>query len=109
LDGLVRLLLGAATWVGSFPLGFVGTSPFRRETQVFRGWILLDFLGFSRLNRDLSMGYEEKTTNFFLGALSGNPPGNSAYQRNAAMRIAHEASLADILFPAIVCLSRAAP
>jgi hypothetical protein len=40
----------------------------------------------------------KKRQNFFLGAFSGDPPGNSGNQGNAAARIAHEASLADILF-----------
>jgi hypothetical protein len=43
--------------VGSIRLGSLGTSPFRCENPFYEGWISLDFLGFSRPNRDLSMGY----------------------------------------------------
>jgi hypothetical protein len=39
-------------------LGFLGASPFRRKSPDLEHWIPLDFLGFSRPNRDLSMGYE---------------------------------------------------
>ena len=39
-------------------LGFLETSAFGLETLVFVGWKSLDFLGFSRPNRDLSIGYE---------------------------------------------------
>jgi hypothetical protein len=41
-----------------FRLGFLGLRPFCLETVVFRYWILLDFLGFSRQNQDFSMGYD---------------------------------------------------
>ena len=33
---------------------------FAAKTPDFGGWISLDFLGFSRPNRDFSMGYEDK-------------------------------------------------
>jgi hypothetical protein len=39
-------------------LGFLGTGPFAYEIPDFGGWKSLDFLGFSRPNQDLSMGYE---------------------------------------------------
>ena len=39
-------------------LGFLGSSPFAAKTPDYEGWKSLDFLGFSRPNRDLSMGYE---------------------------------------------------
>jgi hypothetical protein len=38
-------------------LGFLGLGPFSRENLGFEGWKGLDFLGFSRPNRLLSMGY----------------------------------------------------
>jgi hypothetical protein len=38
-------------------LGFLSSSPFRRESPACEPWIVLDFLGFSRPNLDLSMGY----------------------------------------------------
>jgi hypothetical protein len=49
-------------------LGFLGAWLFRCETPIHEGWISLDFLGFSRRKRDLSMGYEEKARTHFLGA-----------------------------------------
>jgi hypothetical protein len=39
-------------------LGFLGPDRFACENRRYEGWISLDFLGFSRANRDLSMGYE---------------------------------------------------
>jgi hypothetical protein len=48
----------AATLVRSIRLGFLGSWLFRCENRDQEGWISLDFLGFSRPNRDLSMGYE---------------------------------------------------
>jgi hypothetical protein len=47
-----------ATPVRSIRLGFLGPDPFRCEDPHNEGWIVLDFLGFSRPNRDFSMGYE---------------------------------------------------
>jgi hypothetical protein len=64
----VWLLLGG--WRDAFAdpsLGFLGTSPFRRETLGFVGWKSLDFLGFSGPNRELSMGYTRfSVEHFFL-------------------------------------------
>jgi hypothetical protein len=40
--------------------GFLGTSPFRCEIPDYEGWFCLDFLGFSRPNRDFSMAYTDK-------------------------------------------------
>jgi hypothetical protein len=54
----------------SIRLGFLGAWPFRHETQAFGYWISLDFLGFSRPNRDFSMGY---TTFFFAGRIFARP------------------------------------
>jgi hypothetical protein len=39
-------------------LGFLGSSRFRGENNGLQVWILLDFLGFSRPNRDISKGYK---------------------------------------------------
>jgi hypothetical protein len=39
-------------------LGFLDTDDFAAKIPGFEGWIFLDFLGFSRQNRDLSMGYD---------------------------------------------------
>jgi hypothetical protein len=56
-------------WSGSFStalwsihLDFLGRPPFRRENP---GSDVLDFLGFSRTNRDFSMGYEDKIGKIF--------------------------------------------
>jgi hypothetical protein len=50
-------------------LGFLVSALFAAKTQVSGGWKSLDFLGFSRPNRDLSMGYAGFSQNFFLPAL----------------------------------------
>jgi hypothetical protein len=42
---------------------------FAAKTPGFRGWICLDFLGFSRPNRDLSMGYTGKIEENFCARL----------------------------------------
>jgi hypothetical protein len=47
-------------------LGFLGRSHFAAKTPVYGYWITLDFLGFSRPNRDLSMGYGHKMSKVFL-------------------------------------------
>jgi hypothetical protein len=46
-------------------LGFLVSGLFAAKTPVFRGWKSLDFLGFSRPNLYLSMGYAGKTENNF--------------------------------------------
>jgi hypothetical protein len=43
-------------------------SRFAAKTPDYEGWIFLDFLGFSRPKRDLSMGYEEKSRKVFSQA-----------------------------------------
>jgi hypothetical protein len=63
------------------------------------GLICLDFLGFSRPNRDFSMGYAAKARKIFSRALSFVPgwetPGRErAVEAMRKGRIAHEASLA---------------
>jgi hypothetical protein len=55
-------------------LGFLGSSPFRGERPHFEGWILLDFLGFSSQNLDLSMGYAGKASNVFFEAVFAVAP-----------------------------------
>jgi hypothetical protein len=50
-------------------LVFLGASPFRFGNPAFEPWILLDFLGFSRANRDFSMSYAGESANDFSGAL----------------------------------------
>jgi hypothetical protein len=63
----VWLLLGGDRGVqsGRPDLGFLGPSRFCREDPDFGYWISLDFLGFSRPNRDLSMGYEDTSEKVF--------------------------------------------
>jgi hypothetical protein len=48
---------GAASFNGP-GLGFLGSSPFGCKTPEYEVWILLDFLGFSRPNPNLSMSYK---------------------------------------------------
>jgi hypothetical protein len=50
-------------------LGFLDSSRFAAKTPVFEAWISLDFLGFSRQNRDLSMGYAGFSAENFSCAL----------------------------------------
>jgi hypothetical protein len=38
---------------------------FAAKTPDYEGWISLDFLGFSRANRDFSMGYADKSEKNF--------------------------------------------
>jgi hypothetical protein len=46
-------------------LGFLGPWLFSLENPDSGGWISLDFLGFSRPNRDLSMGYAAQAIKVF--------------------------------------------
>jgi hypothetical protein len=61
---------------GSIPFGFSWLAAFSlRKTRLFDRWISLDFLGFSRPNRDFSMGYagfslENFSSRFLLGVRS---------------------------------------
>ena len=50
------LTSGCEMGANRFRLDFLGPSPFRFENPDYERWILLDFLGSSRANRDLSMG-----------------------------------------------------
>jgi hypothetical protein len=54
--------LGAS---GSVRLDFLGAWPFFSEDPDYVGWISLDFLGFSRPNRDFSTGYADKSVKSF--------------------------------------------
>ena len=57
--------------VRSIRLDFLGRWLFLVKTFDFGGWICLDFLGFSRPNRDFSMSYTDKTTKIFSRHLFG--------------------------------------
>jgi hypothetical protein len=47
----------------------LGAVRFAAKTPVYDYWISLDFLGFSRANRDFSMGYADFLANFFSDGL----------------------------------------
>jgi hypothetical protein len=51
-------------------LGFLGAWRFRREGPVYKPWIVLDFLGFSRPNPAFSMGYAGFSRAEFFSRLS---------------------------------------
>jgi hypothetical protein len=51
------------------PWDFFARLPFAAKTPINSCWIFLDFLGFSRPNRDLSMGYAGSTDQKFFSAL----------------------------------------
>jgi hypothetical protein len=57
-------------------LGFLGHGPFGRENPCFEGWKGLDFLGFSRPERDISMSYAGFSLNEISRALL--PPARTA-------------------------------
>ena len=81
-------------------LDFLGPSLFRSEDPAYEGWISLDFLGFSRHNLDLSIGYADKIGKYFLvrfwwrSKRSGRGPSVVGMRTS---RICHAASLAEIL------------
>jgi hypothetical protein len=60
--------MGPAAFVRSIGLGFLGSDRFAGKTAAYEGWISLDFLGFSRANPELSIGYEAQTAEDFLSA-----------------------------------------
>ena len=66
MESVWLLLDGGRDAVRRPGLGFLGTSRFAAKTLGFGGWKSLDFLGFSRPNRALSMGY----TGFSLEKIS---------------------------------------
>jgi hypothetical protein len=51
-------------------LDFLGPRHFASKTADYEGWIPLDFLGFSRPNRDFSKGYEENSLKIFREAFA---------------------------------------
>ena len=55
---------GPRRWLRSVWI-FLARGRFAAKTPAHEGWISLDFLGFSRPNRDLSMGYAESTAEIF--------------------------------------------
>jgi hypothetical protein len=62
--------LGSFSTAGATPFVdpvwvFLAGSHFGAKTLGFGGWISLDFLGFSRPNLDLSMGYADKSEKNF--------------------------------------------
>jgi DNA-binding transcriptional ArsR family regulator len=59
------------TLIRSMRLGFLGPWPFRCENPADESWISLDFLGFSRPDRDFSMDYEALSEETFFSALFG--------------------------------------
>src|SRR3984957_8424032 len=63
------LLDGARNAVRRPGLGFLGTSGFAAKTLGFGGCKSLDFLGFSRLDLDLLMGYRRFSAEDFSTAL----------------------------------------
>ena len=75
LFNLLFILLGsgAVMLAGSIPFGFSWLAAFhlRKGRLLILGfpWISLDFLGFSRPNLDLSMGYTAQTAQKFFAAL----------------------------------------
>jgi hypothetical protein len=66
-------------------LGFLGPSPFRCEDPAYEGWISLDFLGFSRSNRDFSTSYAGFSQEEFSHAFSPE----AANRRNERLRFGH--------------------
>jgi hypothetical protein len=75
-------------------LGFLGSGRFGFKHPAFEAWISLDFLGFSRPNRDFSMGYADFSLNDFSQASLASRGGTEACGRgHAEGRIVHDASL----------------
>jgi hypothetical protein len=60
---------------------FLAGRRFAAKTPSQEGWISLDFLGFSRPNRDFSMGYEDLSLNEFSRALCGGGQRRNGRQR----------------------------
>ena len=82
---------------GRSSLDFLGLcAGFAAEIPDYEPWICLDFLGFSRAKRDLSMGYERKTEKNFscrFLPLAVEAPERTQRFWHAEGRIAHAASL----------------
>jgi len=77
------LAIDASHLGGCLDLGFLGSRPFRREVPDGTYWILLDFLGFSRLNLDFSMGYADFSQAGFFARLA--PRDVSRARRRASL------------------------
>jgi hypothetical protein len=69
---------------------------FVAKTTDYKGWIILDFLGFSRPDRDFSMGYTEFSEENFSSRFfpkSSDPERELAVEARRKRWVAHEASL----------------
>jgi hypothetical protein len=62
--------MGGAPWLLRFVWVFLADGCFAAKTPDYEVWISLDFLGFSRQNRDVSMGYAEITPEEFSSRFS---------------------------------------
>jgi hypothetical protein len=97
--GLPAARRGPRPW-RSIRLGFLGGSLFAAKTSIQGCWISLDFLGFSRQNRDLSMGYTRFSLNKFFLSLFPVSRIAETGARGRGMRkrrIAHQANLNQVL------------
>jgi hypothetical protein len=82
----------------SIRFDFLASPPFRCEDPDSEHWISLDFLGFSRPNRDFSMGYTgfslEEISRALLPQRRGRPGKAPAFLGMQKRRIIHLSSLA---------------
>jgi hypothetical protein len=88
---------GGATLVD---LAFLGAWPFRYETLDNECWFFLDFLGFSRPNLDLSMGYTDFSAKNFSWPFAPVVRGATPAERSRNMgknTISHVRSLFQFL------------
>jgi hypothetical protein len=67
-------------------LGFLGSPRFAAKTLEYRYWIYLDFLGFSRADRDFSMGYADKSEKLFSFPLLVSRPSHRKDRPQYGMR-----------------------
>jgi hypothetical protein len=79
-------------------LDCLGRELFLVKSPDSRGWICLDFLGFSRPNRDFSMGYADKTRENFSRRLLALETRKARVQNHRDCRIVHVASVMHFLF-----------
>jgi hypothetical protein len=94
-------------------LGFLGSRRLGGEDPDYEGLISLDFLGFSRLNLDLPMGYAEKSETSFSFRFCRRARTVGTASPRLGMRkgrIAHGASLTQFLIfckilPALIALA----
>jgi hypothetical protein len=80
----------------SVRLGFLGRAPFCFKDHVYEDWISLDFLGFSRPNRDLSISYTRFSAEKFFSSFCLTfeaPAGAPAVVVIRKAKIAHRVSL----------------